>query len=236
MLIAWSSNLKKVGLELGGKSPNIIFPDVDLDKAVEGENGAGLRPLGSPGSWAGAWMRPRRLLTDCGWSRLRCCEWIAGAHSALFFNAGQVCAAGSRTFVHESIYDEVSAIWFERLCKFTYCWVQHNAIAVLSKIVPVPSCACLATVQHSSLSLFCRCPQFVKRSAARAKQVKLRKDDPGNVFAQGPVVSIRSVLLLSSRRVLLAFVLRIAREHDRRADTRWRTLLPLLWFVGFCKF
>ncbi|RDW62458.1 hypothetical protein BP6252_11891 [Coleophoma cylindrospora] len=29
------SNLKKVTLELGGKSPNIIFPDADIEKAVE---------------------------------------------------------------------------------------------------------------------------------------------------------------------------------------------------------
>ena len=29
------SNLKKVGLELGGKSPNIIFNDADLDLAVQ---------------------------------------------------------------------------------------------------------------------------------------------------------------------------------------------------------
>lgn len=28
------------------------------------------------------------------------------AHFALFFNMGQCCCAGSRTFVHESIYDE----------------------------------------------------------------------------------------------------------------------------------
>ena len=30
-----ASNLKKVTLELGGKSPNIIFPDADLEKSVE---------------------------------------------------------------------------------------------------------------------------------------------------------------------------------------------------------
>lgn len=32
---------------------------------------------------------------------------VAQAHSALFFNHGQCCAAGSRLFVHEAIYDEV---------------------------------------------------------------------------------------------------------------------------------
>src|SRR6476469_2877664 len=52
---AAAGNLKKVSLELGGKSPNIIFKDVgDLDAAV------------------------------------------AGAASAIFFNHGQCCCAGSR--------------------------------------------------------------------------------------------------------------------------------------------
>ncbi|XP_057447484.1 benzaldehyde dehydrogenase, mitochondrial-like [Lotus japonicus] len=31
---------------------------------------------------------------------------VETAHSAIFFNQGQCCCAGSRTFVHESIYDE----------------------------------------------------------------------------------------------------------------------------------
>ena len=57
-------NLKRTTLELGGKSPNIIFKDADLDHAVE------------------------------------------TAHFALFFNMGQCCCAGSRTFVEDSIYDE----------------------------------------------------------------------------------------------------------------------------------
>jgi acyl-CoA reductase-like NAD-dependent aldehyde dehydrogenase len=61
---AADNNLKRVTLELGGKSPNIVMPDVDLDYAVE-------------------------------WS-----------HIALFSNMGQCCCAGSRTFVHEDIYDE----------------------------------------------------------------------------------------------------------------------------------
>jgi aldehyde dehydrogenase (NAD+) len=36
MEAAAKSNLKRITLELGGKSPNIIFADTDLDEAVEG--------------------------------------------------------------------------------------------------------------------------------------------------------------------------------------------------------
>ena len=60
-----AGNLKRVTLELGGKSANIIFPDADLDAAVK------------------------------------------AAASGIFFNTGQVCSAGSRILVHESVYDEV---------------------------------------------------------------------------------------------------------------------------------
>jgi phenylacetaldehyde dehydrogenase len=63
---AAAGNLKKVSLELGGKSPNIIFKDVsDLDAA------------------------------------------IAGAASAIFFNHGQCCCAGSRLMVERAVFDEV---------------------------------------------------------------------------------------------------------------------------------
>jgi phenylacetaldehyde dehydrogenase len=62
---AAAGNLKKVSLELGGKSPAIILPDADLDQA------------------------------------------IAGAASAIFFNHGQCCCAGSRLFAHKSVYDKV---------------------------------------------------------------------------------------------------------------------------------
>ncbi len=36
MTAAAQSNLKRVSLELGGKSPNIVFADADLDQAIEG--------------------------------------------------------------------------------------------------------------------------------------------------------------------------------------------------------
>jgi phenylacetaldehyde dehydrogenase len=62
---ASAGNLKKVSLELGGKSPNIVFGDADLEVA------------------------------------------IAGAASAIFFNHGQCCCAGSRLLVHKKIFDAV---------------------------------------------------------------------------------------------------------------------------------
>ncbi|GAB6902227.1 aldehyde dehydrogenase family protein [Kineosporia succinea] len=67
ILEAAGGNLKRVTLELGGKSANIIFPDADLEAA------------------------------------------IAGSSDAIFYNAGQACAAGSRLYIHEDVYDEVVA-------------------------------------------------------------------------------------------------------------------------------
>ena len=46
MEAAAQSNLKRVTLELGGKSPNIVFADTDLDAAVAG---LALRPVLQPG-------------------------------------------------------------------------------------------------------------------------------------------------------------------------------------------
>lgn len=60
---AAAGNLKKISLELGGKSPNIVFDDVDLETAI---------------------------------------DW---ALFAIFANQGQVCSAGSRLLLQESIHD-----------------------------------------------------------------------------------------------------------------------------------
>ena len=62
---AAAGNLKRVSLELGGKSPVLIFPDADLEKA------------------------------------------IPGAAMGIFGNAGQVCVAGSRLYVHKDVFDKV---------------------------------------------------------------------------------------------------------------------------------
>ena len=63
---ATANSHKRLSLELGGKSPFIIFEDADLDSAVEG-------------------------LVDGIW-----------------FNQGQVCCAGSRLLVQESIADKLT--------------------------------------------------------------------------------------------------------------------------------
>jgi aldehyde dehydrogenase (NAD+) len=60
-----AGNFKRVSLELGGKSANVIFDDANLDAAAK------------------------------------------AAAAGIFFNAGQVCSAGSRVLVQESVYDEV---------------------------------------------------------------------------------------------------------------------------------
>jgi aldehyde dehydrogenase (NAD+) len=60
-----AGNFKKITLELGGKSANVIFSDANLERAA------------------------------------------AAAAAGIFFNAGQVCSAGSRVLVQKAAYDEV---------------------------------------------------------------------------------------------------------------------------------
>jgi aldehyde dehydrogenase (NAD+) len=60
---AHDKNLKRITLELGGKSANIITKNANFETALN------------------------------------------QSFMSLFFNAGQCCVAGSRTFVHSSIYD-----------------------------------------------------------------------------------------------------------------------------------
>ena len=70
-----AGTVKKVSLELGGKSPNIIYADADLDAAAR------------------------------------------GALTGIFYGKGEVCAAGSRLLVEESVADEVRTRILERVKK-----------------------------------------------------------------------------------------------------------------------
>ncbi|MGE5701093.1 MAG: aldehyde dehydrogenase family protein [Clostridia bacterium] len=72
---AAAGNIKKISLELGGKSPNIVFADADFETAVD------------------------------------------YALFAIFANQGQVCSAGSRLLVEESIYDRFIERLAERASK-----------------------------------------------------------------------------------------------------------------------
>jgi betaine-aldehyde dehydrogenase len=70
-----ADTMKKVSLELGGKSPNIIFADADFETAVD------------------------------------------YALFGIFSGSGQVCSAGSRILVEESIYDKFVKRFVERAKK-----------------------------------------------------------------------------------------------------------------------
>jgi phenylacetaldehyde dehydrogenase len=65
VLTAAAVNMKRLTLELGGKSPSFVFGDADIDRATE------------------------------------------SVARNIFYNAGQVCAAGSRVYAHASVYDEL---------------------------------------------------------------------------------------------------------------------------------
>ena len=70
-----AGTVKKLSLELGGKSPNIVFADADLDAAAR------------------------------------------GALSGIFYGKGEVCAAGSRLLVEESVREALTAKILERAKK-----------------------------------------------------------------------------------------------------------------------
>lgn len=67
VMAAAAGTVKKVALELGGKNPNIIFADANLDAALD------------------------------------------MATTAVFLDSGQVCSAGARLIIEESIHDEFVA-------------------------------------------------------------------------------------------------------------------------------
>src|SRR5688500_10681217 len=78
-----SKTLKKISLELGGKSPNIVLADADLEAASR------------------------------------------GALNAIFYGKGEVCAAGSRLLVEESVHDALMEKVIERANKMVVADPLH---------------------------------------------------------------------------------------------------------------
>ncbi|WP_295990808.1 aldehyde dehydrogenase family protein [Rugamonas sp.] len=93
--VATAGSGKKLSLELGGKSPFIVFEDADLDAAVEG-------------------------LVDSIW-----------------FNQGQVCCAGSRLLVQESVEEKFLAKLRARMDKLTLGSPLDKSVDIGALVDPV---------------------------------------------------------------------------------------------------
>ena len=93
ILKASTVNLKRVSLELGGKSPNIIFADADMKQAL-----------------------PAPMM-------------------GVFYNSGQVCAAGTRIFVQHDKYDN----FVDQLTRFTEGMTVGDPLDPKTKMGPVVS-------------------------------------------------------------------------------------------------
>ena len=77
ILRAAAGTVKRVSMELGGKSPNIVFADADLDAAAK------------------------------------------GAINGIFYGKGELCSAGSRLLVEESVHDALMEKVVDRAKKMT---------------------------------------------------------------------------------------------------------------------
>jgi aldehyde dehydrogenase (NAD+) len=75
ILRAAAGTMKRVSMELGGKSPNVVFADADLEAAAK------------------------------------------GAINAIFYGKGELCSAGSRLLVEESVHDALIAKVVDRAKK-----------------------------------------------------------------------------------------------------------------------
>jgi phenylacetaldehyde dehydrogenase len=88
-----TDTMKRVTLELGGKSPVVVLPDVNIDQVAP------------------------------------------AAAGAIFFNAGQVCVAGSRLFAHRSIFDKL----VEGIAAATPFWAPRPSLDPEAHMGPLVS-------------------------------------------------------------------------------------------------
>ncbi|WP_409305607.1 aldehyde dehydrogenase family protein [Peribacillus sp. SCS-155] len=127
-----ASNIKKLALELGGKSPNVVFPDANLDKAIP----------------------------------------VIG--KSIFISAGQICMAGSRVLIHESIKDEVVA----RLKQFAEGLRVENGLLESADMGPLVSKSQVEIVQN-----FCEIGRQEGRIITGGRQITGGQYDNGHYFS-----------------------------------------------------
>jgi phenylacetaldehyde dehydrogenase len=94
-------SLSPATLELGGKSPMVVFDDADIDAVVES-------------------MR---------WS--------------VFFNAGQVCSAGSRVYLHKQIFQQA----VDKICQLAESFTMAPGLDPVCEMGPVISSAQKTSIQ-----------------------------------------------------------------------------------------
>ena len=128
MLEAAKVGMKGVMLELGGKTPSLVFPDAPLDHVVN------------------------------------------GVITGIFYNLGQVCVAGSRLLVHESLHEDL----LERIIAKVQNLRQGDPTD------PANHLGCLATPQH--LATVDQFVEKAKHEGARCVQTGPRSTDANNCF------------------------------------------------------
>ncbi|MFC4257769.1 aldehyde dehydrogenase [Marinobacter lacisalsi] len=135
MIYAGQSNMKRVWLEAGGKSPNIVFADApDLKKAA------------------------------------------AEAAGAIAFNQGEVCTAGSRLLVEESVRSEFIAL----VCDALTTWRPGHPLD--------PATTCGAIVDQAQLDRIIDYINIGQAEGARLVQGGKRlMEDTGGLFVEPTV-------------------------------------------------
>jgi aldehyde dehydrogenase (NAD+) len=157
-----AGNFKRVTLELGGKSANLIFADADLDAAVR------------------------------------------AASSGIFFNAGQVCSAGSRILVQSAVYDEV----VERLAQRARSIRVGSPKETDTTMGPLISAAQMNTVLNYI--------DIGRREGAKVAAGGARVGDVGYFVAPTVLADVRHEMRVSQEEIFgpVASVIRFDDEAD----------------------
>ncbi len=156
-------SFKRVTLELGGKSPNIILPDADLNDAV------------------------------------------GGAMTAMFFNQGEACVAGSRLYVPRALRDDV----LNELVSRTSGIVQGASLDPTTQMGPLVSQLQLERVMG-----------FIERGVAAGAQVVtggVRNTAAGEGFFVQPTIFTATDELELAKEEIFGPVLTVL-EYDNLED------------------